>query len=133
VVGLPWAADCCPWVGNTLPREDVRVSGRANTPSWVYRRRAHGPYSGTPPAASPQLHSLTQVLKETASKGRWQTGNVFTDAHLEAFHAARGQAGCAHLEKPRTFMCLHIPTFNVFGVNCIGFNFKPEMTKLIPK
>jgi hypothetical protein len=29
-------------LGST-PRGDARVSGRAHTPSWVYRRRAHGP------------------------------------------------------------------------------------------
>ena len=39
------------------PLGDVRVSGRANTPSWVYRRRAHGPTLEC--HHSRQLHSLS--------------------------------------------------------------------------
>ena len=31
---------------------------------------------------------------ERSDKGRWRTGNRFTDAHLEAFHATKGQPGC---------------------------------------
>jgi hypothetical protein len=51
-----------------LPRGDVRVSGRAHTASWVYRRRAHGPtleYHQLPHGSS--THSLTHRLPLRAS------------------------------------------------------------------
>ena len=46
-----------PYQTRLPPRGDVRVSGRANTPSWVYRRRAHGPTLEC--HHSRQLHSLS--------------------------------------------------------------------------
>jgi hypothetical protein len=64
------------------PGGDVRVSGRANTPSWVYRRRAD---SGTPPAALRQLaltHSLTHQLGIPETGRLWNTTSCLTAVAL---------------------------------------------------
>jgi hypothetical protein len=60
------------------PRGDVRVSGRAHTPSWVYIRDGSRADSGIPPAASWQLHSLTvQGIEEGTHSQLLELGGTY--------------------------------------------------------
>jgi hypothetical protein len=57
------------------PRGDVRVSGRSNTPSWVYRKTALGPtleYRQLPHGRS--THSLTRPAGYTGDGSRADSG-----------------------------------------------------------
>jgi hypothetical protein len=63
---------------DSLPGGDVRVSGRAHTPSWVYRRRAHGP-----PLEYHQLHGSS-----THSQGGWMHGGQSGDVAGEGGQVA---------------------------------------------
>ena len=79
---------------SSLPGEDVRVSGRANTPSWVYRRRLTGRLWNTAICltAAPLTHSHAQLgIPETAHGPTLEYRHLShgCSTHHDAVHGGR--------------------------------------------
>jgi hypothetical protein len=81
---------------STFPLGDVRVSGRAYTPSWVHRDTSR-PCFGMPPAVATQLHSLSLSTGRVRQAQVAEVGEALEQANV-AMRAMREEHE-ANLEK----------------------------------
>jgi hypothetical protein len=86
----------CFGTNSASPRGDVRVSGRANTPSWEYRIRLTGRLRNTASCltAAPLSHSVTHSHMRWVGAYRHRRGHGRVRAHVRRARVTRTAAPC---------------------------------------